>query len=97
MGPFCAKDGQAGGLGCAASRAHFTHSTQQGHQGASGPHVSKSVLRLLCRCPACPGKTLSEVVAGWAEEMASFLKCVDPNHLISLGTEGFFGETDGNE
>lgn len=47
--------------------------------------------------PACPGKTLSEVGAGWAEEMVSFLKCVDPNHLIYLGTEGFFGETDSNE
>ncbi|GAB4813993.1 hypothetical protein N2152v2_001039 [Parachlorella kessleri] len=41
--------------------------------------------------------TQSEVIASWAAEMSDFMKCVDPNHLVSVGLEGYFGETDSDE
>lgn len=31
----------------------------------------------------------------WLEEMSAFLRSEDPNHLIAIGSEGFFaGDTD---
>lgn len=33
--------------------------------------------------------TPSEVLTGWAREMSSYLKSIDPNHLIAVGDEGF--------
>lgn len=27
----------------------------------------------------------------WIEEMSAYLRELDPNHLISIGSEGFFG------
>ena len=53
--------------------------------------------KLLCRCPACPGSTQSEVLANWTAEMSEFMKCIDPNHMVSIGLEGYFGETDTDE
>jgi endo-1,4-beta-mannosidase len=32
---------------------------------------------------ACPGPTHDEVMYRWIEEMTAFMKCVDPNHLVS--------------
>lgn len=47
----------------------------------------------LCRCPACPGATRGAVLSAWADEMSAFLSCVDPNHMIHVGSEGYFTET----
>ncbi len=30
----------------------------------------------------------------WADEMSSFLTCIDPNHMVGISTEGFFSEAD---
>ena len=30
----------------------------------------------------------------WIEEMASHLKSVDPNHMVTIGQEGFYGPGD---
>jgi len=35
-----------------------------------------------------PG-TPSNVLTSWAEEMATYLKSIDPNHLVAVGDEGF--------
>ncbi|PSC76925.1 mannan endo-1,4-beta-mannosidase 9 [Micractinium conductrix] len=44
------------------------------------------------RCPACPGSTPTEAVTAWAAEMSEFVRCIDSNHLVSIGTEGYFSE-----
>ena len=33
--------------------------------------------------------TPSSVVTGWASEMSSYLKSIDPNHMVAVGDEGF--------
>jgi mannan endo-1,4-beta-mannosidase len=33
--------------------------------------------------------TPSEVITGWAAEMSSYLKSIDPQHLVAVGDEGF--------
>ena len=30
---------------------------------------------------------------GWVQEMASFVKSLDNKHLLTVGTEGFYGDT----
>ena len=30
-------------------------------------------------------------VQGWIEEMSAYLKQQDPNHLVTVGEEGFYG------
>ncbi|KIZ05301.1 Mannan endo-1,4-beta-mannosidase 2 [Monoraphidium neglectum] len=32
-------------------------------------------------------------VQSWLEEMAAFVRSVDPNHMITVGSEGFYGPT----
>lgn len=29
----------------------------------------------------------------WLEEMAAFVRKEDPNHMITIGSEGFYGAT----
>jgi mannan endo-1,4-beta-mannosidase len=41
--------------------------------------------------PACSVKP----VVSWAEEMSSAIKSLDPNHLVSIGDEGFFARAAG--
>jgi len=33
----------------------------------------------------------------WIEEMSAFLKGVDPNHMVTIGQEGFYGPGDAAE
>jgi mannan endo-1,4-beta-mannosidase len=35
-------------------------------------------------------------LSAWYKEMAQFTRTVDPNHLVSSGSEGFFGPGDPN-
>ena len=42
-----------------------------------------------CRCPGCPGASKGSVVTAWAAEMTSYLKCLDPNHLVAVAQPGW--------
>lgn len=37
-----------------------------------------------------------DVLQSWVEEMSGFLKSEDPNHLVTVGEEGFYGPGSGN-
>ncbi|KXZ54659.1 hypothetical protein GPECTOR_4g725 [Gonium pectorale] len=42
--------------------------------------------------PRCPGCDASEMAIklDWIAEMAAYLRSIDPNHLITMGSEGYF-------
>ena len=43
---------------------------------------------MLCtQVPECPAN-----YRAWVEEMAKYVKRLDPLHLVTIGEEGFFGE-----
>ena len=42
------------------------------------------------RCGGCP----KEILDGWIEAMGEFVKDIDPNHLLTVGEEGFFDNED---
>ena len=37
----------------------------------------------VCRCPGCYNNSDQDALLEWAAEMSAFLKCIDPNHLVS--------------
>lgn len=39
--------------------------------------------------PACNTKTITD----WADDMSTFIKSIDKNHLVGCGDEGFFANT----
>ncbi|KAK9825831.1 hypothetical protein WJX81_000642 [Elliptochloris bilobata] len=43
--------------------------------------------------PSCQN-TCPDVISAWINEMSAFLRSVDPNHLISIGEEGYWGAYD---
>ena len=43
--------------------------------------------------PRCSGDFSASKLQHWIERSAEFLKSVDPNHLVTVGTEGFFGSS----
>lgn len=36
-----------------------------------------------CRCPGCFNNSDADALLEWTAEMSAFLKCIDPNHLVS--------------
>lgn len=40
------------------------------------------------RCTGC-----GWALQAWIEEMAVFMKAIDPNHMVGVGGEGFYGTT----
>eukprot|EP01026_Neomeris_dumetosa_P063267 TRINITY_DN60027_c0_g1_i5.p1 TRINITY_DN60027_c0_g1~~TRINITY_DN60027_c0_g1_i5.p1 ORF type:complete len:372 (+),score=34.00 TRINITY_DN60027_c0_g1_i5:262-1377(+) len=46
------------------------------------------------RCPECDTNgPKDQTLYNWIDDMSSYLKSIDNNHLISAGTEGFFGNS----
>uniref|UniRef100_A0A0E0F1Y8 mannan endo-1,4-beta-mannosidase n=1 Tax=Oryza meridionalis TaxID=40149 RepID=A0A0E0F1Y8_9ORYZ len=41
--------------------------------------------------PRCPSDPSGDTLQAWIEEMASYVKSVDPVHLLEIGIEGFYG------
>eukprot|EP01025_Chloroclados_australasicus_P046175 TRINITY_DN5093_c0_g1_i2.p1 TRINITY_DN5093_c0_g1~~TRINITY_DN5093_c0_g1_i2.p1 ORF type:complete len:685 (+),score=37.55 TRINITY_DN5093_c0_g1_i2:150-2204(+) len=49
------------------------------------------------RCPGCiSGGSRSSVTNQWIDEMAGFIKSIDPNHLVTSGMEGFSTDESGS-
>ncbi len=44
------------------------------------------------RCSACPGPSKGDALQIWAAEMSTFLKTIDPNHMVTISSEGYYGE-----
>lgn len=42
----------------------------------------------LIKCGRC-----NDVVQGWVQEMATYVKSVDNKHLVEIGMEGFYGDS----
>lgn len=48
--------------------------------------------------PRCPSDASGDTLVAWAAEMSRYIKSMDPNHMVSVGDEGFYlcpGEDDG--
>ncbi|PWA45125.1 mannan endo-1,4-beta-mannosidase 1 [Artemisia annua] len=43
--------------------------------------------------PRCAADYSGQTVNGWVQEMASYVKSLDQNHLLEIGMEGFYGDT----
>lgn len=41
--------------------------------------------------PRCPLDPSGDTLQAWIEEMANFVKSIDPMHLLEIGAEGFYG------
>ncbi|GJN07151.1 hypothetical protein PR202_ga24953 [Eleusine coracana subsp. coracana] len=41
--------------------------------------------------PRCPSDPSGDTLQAWIEEMASYVKSIDPVHLLEIGVEGFYG------
>ncbi|GJN22387.1 hypothetical protein PR202_gb09943 [Eleusine coracana subsp. coracana] len=42
--------------------------------------------------PRCQSDLSGKTLQGWISEMAGYVKSVDPNHMVEIGLEGFYGE-----
>lgn len=43
--------------------------------------------------PRCQSDLSGKTLQAWITEMASYVKSVDPNHMVEIGLEGFYGES----
>ncbi|XP_062221352.1 putative mannan endo-1,4-beta-mannosidase 9 [Phragmites australis] len=43
--------------------------------------------------PRCQSDLSGKTLQGWITEMAGYVKSVDPNHMVEIGLEGFYGES----
>ncbi|KAH7441943.1 hypothetical protein KP509_03G063200 [Ceratopteris richardii] len=41
--------------------------------------------------PRCPSDRSGDALHGWIEEMSSYVKSIDGNHMVEAGLEGFYG------
>ncbi|KAK6932083.1 Glycoside hydrolase, family 5 [Dillenia turbinata] len=43
--------------------------------------------------PRCKADYSGRMINGWVQEMASYVKSIDSNHLLEVGMEGFYGDS----
>ncbi|KAL2981269.1 hypothetical protein AAZX31_13G279300 [Glycine max] len=44
--------------------------------------------------PRCMSDPSGDTLQGWIDEMSTFVKMIDKNHLLTVGLEGFYGPND---
>jgi mannan endo-1,4-beta-mannosidase len=44
-----------------------------------------------------PGDRSGDLIQAWIEEMSTYIKTIDPNHLVATGLEGFYRERNSND
>jgi mannan endo-1,4-beta-mannosidase len=42
--------------------------------------------------PRCQSDLSGKTLQRWVTEMAGYVKSLDPNHMVEIGLEGFYGE-----
>ncbi|XP_051131047.1 mannan endo-1,4-beta-mannosidase 6 isoform X2 [Andrographis paniculata] len=47
--------------------------------------------------PRCESDPSGDKLQGWIEEMAVYVKSIDPKHLVEIGVEGFYGPSTPNK
>ena len=45
--------------------------------------------------PRCPSDKTGNTLVAWITEMSAYLKSEDPNHMVSVGSEGFYDDNSG--
>ncbi|KAF8730285.1 hypothetical protein HU200_017269 [Digitaria exilis] len=46
--------------------------------------------------PRCQSDLAGKTLQAWITEMAGYVKSLDPNHMVEIGLEGFYGESTPN-
>lgn len=66
--------------------------TFSGHLYKDDPAIMAWDLLNEPRCETWRVPECNQLFQGWIEEMSTYLKSIDPNHLVTIGSEGFFGQ-----
>ncbi|XP_010943133.3 putative mannan endo-1,4-beta-mannosidase 9 [Elaeis guineensis] len=43
--------------------------------------------------PRCQSDLSGKIIQAWVQEMASYVKSIDSNHMLNIGLEGYYGES----
>ncbi|KAL5711500.1 mannan endo-1,4-beta-mannosidase [Ranunculus cassubicifolius] len=100
------KWGNAVGLNITSEDDFFTHPTLKGYYQDHVKTVLNRVNTLtnvtykddptifaweLMNEPRCPSDPTGDKLQAWIQEMAVYVKSIDPKHLLEIGLEGFYG------
>ncbi|CAK9144445.1 unnamed protein product [Ilex paraguariensis] len=105
------KWGKAAGLNLTSDDDFFSHPTLKSYYKAHVKTVLNRVNTLtnitykddptifaweLMNEPRCESDTSGDRLQAWIEEMAVYVKSIDPRHLVEIGLEGFYGPSTPN-
>ncbi|KAL3654839.1 Mannan endo-1,4-beta-mannosidase 6 [Castilleja foliolosa] len=106
------KWGKAAGLNLTSDDDFFSHQTIKGYYKANVNTVLNRVNTLtnitykddptifaweLINEPRCESDPSGNKLQNWIEEMAVYVKSIDPKHLVEIGLEGFYGPSTPNK
>ncbi|KAL3839936.1 hypothetical protein ACJIZ3_024527 [Penstemon smallii] len=106
------KWGKAAGLNLTSDDDFFSHPTLKSYYKAHVMTVLNRVNTItnitykddptifaweLINEPRCESDPSGDKLQGWIEEMAVFVKSIDPKHLVEIGLEGFYGPSTPNK
>ncbi|KAG9144259.1 hypothetical protein Leryth_023515 [Lithospermum erythrorhizon] len=104
--PQYVKWGKDSGLNLTSNDDFFSHSTLKSYYKAHVKAVLNRVNTLnnitykedptifaweLMNEPRCESDPSGDTLQDWIQEMAVYVKSIDPKHLVEIGTEGFYG------